>query len=104
MALTANAIPSQIAPFAVPVDATLMFTQNQTVVATGYLNNLNSGQIDLGCANPVAAAGRTDGIWSLALGATNFGTADESSTFRLLGPTYVAFGNCDADLRAIITA
>jgi hypothetical protein len=93
MALTANAIPSQIAPFAVPFDAALAFTQNQTITATGYLNNLNSGQIDLGGANPVAAAGRVDGIWNLLIGTTNFGTADESYTFRLLGSNDVAFGN-----------
>lgn len=98
MALTALAIPSQVAEFPTPFDALLAFTENQTVTATGYLNNLNSGQIDLGGASPVSAVGRTDGIWNLLLGTTNFGTADESYTFRLLGSNDVAFGNGNVEL------
>ena len=39
-------------------DALLAFTSAQTLTSTGYLNNLNSGQIDLGGPNPVSAAGR----------------------------------------------
>jgi hypothetical protein len=101
MALTANLIPSQIAPFPAPFDASLAFTNAQTVVATGYLNNLNSGQIDLGGSNPVAAAGRVDGIWNLLLGTTNFGTADESYTFRLLGSNDTNFANGNCELLAM---
>lgn len=101
MALTANLIPSEVTTFPCPFDATLAFCSAQTVVATGYLNNLNSGQLDLGGAAPVSAAGRTDFIWSLLLGATNFGTADESYTFRLLGSNDVAFGNGNVELLAM---
>lgn len=102
MALLPNAIPSQITTFPVPFDAQLAFAQNQTIVATGFANNLNSGIIDLGGAAPVAAAGRCDGIWSLLLGATNFGTVDESYTFRLLASNDVAFANGNVDMLAII--
>lgn len=98
MALTANTIPSQVTPFACPYDAVNAFTAAQTVVATGYLNNLNSGLLDLGGANPASAAGRTDGIWNLLIGTTNFGTADESYTFRLLGSNDAAFGNGNVEL------
>jgi hypothetical protein len=64
MALTANTIPSQVTTYPCPYDATLAFCSAQTLTATGYFNNLNSGQIDLGGAAPVSAAGRTDFIWS----------------------------------------
>jgi hypothetical protein len=100
MALTANLIPSQVTTFPCPYDATLAFTSAQTMTATGYLNNVGTGQLDLGGAAPVSAAGRTDFIWSLLLGATNFGTADESYTFRLLGSNDVAFGNGNVELLA----
>jgi hypothetical protein len=101
MALTALAIPSQVTEFPTPFDALTAFTDTQTLTATGYLNNLNSGQIDLGGAKPVSAVGRVDGIWSLLLGATNFGTSDESYTFRLLGSNDVAFGNGNVELLAM---
>lgn len=98
MALTANTIPSQFPDFPCPFDALTAFTSAQTITATGYLNNLNSGQIDLGGAAPVAAAGRTEGIWSLNMSALNMGTGDESYTFRLLGSNDVAFGNGNVEL------
>lgn len=98
MALTALAIPSQITPFPAPYDATLAFCNAQTIAATGYLNNLNSGQLDLGGAAPVSAVGRTEGIWSLLMSALNMGTGDESYTFRLLGSNDVAFGNGNVEL------
>ena len=98
MALTALAIPSQTQAFPGPFDALLAFTSAQTITATGYLNNLNSGQLDLGGGNPVSAAGRTDFIWNMLLTAANFGTADESYTFRLLGSNDVAFGNGNVEL------
>ena len=56
MALTALAIPSQITDFPCPFDAMTAFTDTQVMTATGYLNNLNSGQVDLGGAKPVSAA------------------------------------------------
>jgi hypothetical protein len=101
MALTANLIPSQVTTFPCPYDAQLAFCSAQTIVATGYLNNLNSGQIDLGSASPVSAAGRVDGIWSMDITAANFGTVDESYTFRLLGSNDVAFGNGNVELLAM---
>jgi hypothetical protein len=101
MALTANLIPSQVTTFPCPYDATLAFCSAQVVTATGYLNNLNSGQLDLGGGSPVSAAGRTDFIWNMLLTAANFGTADESYTFRLLGSNDVAFGNGNVELLAM---
>lgn len=101
MALTANAIPSQVTTFPCPYDATLAFCSAQVLTATGYLNNLNSGQLDLGGGSPVSAAGRTDGIWNMDITALNFGTADESYTVRLLGSNDVAFGNGNVELLAM---
>jgi hypothetical protein len=101
MALTANLIPSQITEFPCPYDAMNAFCSAQVVVATGFLNNLNSGLIDLGGGAPVSAAGRTDFIWNLLINAVNFGTADESYTFRLLGSNDVAFGNGNVELIAM---
>ena len=101
MALTALAIPSQITTYPCPYDATTAFCSAQVVVATGYLNNLNAGQLDLGGGSPVSAAGRTDAIWNLLITAANFGTADESYTFRLLGSNDVAFGNGNVELLAM---
>ena len=98
MALTALTIPSQIATFPCPWDALTAFTSAQTLTATGYLNNLNSGQIDLGGPNPVSAVGRTDGIWNLDITAINMATGDESYTFRLLGSNDVNFGNGNVEL------
>ena len=98
MALTASLIPSQITTFPCPYDATRAFCSAQTLVATGYLNNLNSGQLDLGGAAPIAAAGRTDFMWNLLISAVNFATGDESYTFRLLGSNDPAFGNGNVEL------
>src|ERR1700691_1905161 len=98
MALTALAIPSQITTFPCPFDALLAFTSAQTITATGYLNNLNSGQLDLGGPNPVSAVGRTDGIWNIDITALNVATGDESYTLRLLGSNDVAFGNGNVEL------
>jgi hypothetical protein len=101
MALTANLIPSQVTTFPCPYDATLAFCSAQVVVATGFLNNQNSGLLDLGSGAPVSAAGRTDGIWNMLITAANFGTVDESYTFRLLGSNDVAFGNGNVELLAL---
>ena len=101
MALTANLIPSQVTTFPCPYDATLAFCSAQTIVATGFLNNVNSGLIDLGGAAPVSAAGRTDFIWNLLITAATFATADESYTFRLLGSNDVNFANGNVELLAM---
>lgn len=101
MALTASLIPSQVTTFPCPYDATLAFCSAQTVTATGYLNNLNSGLLDLGGGAPISAAGRTDFIWNLLITAANFATADESYTFRLLGSNDAAFGNGNVELLAM---
>lgn len=98
MALTALAIPSQVQAFPCPYDAMLAFTDAQTLVATGYLNNLNSGIIDLGGAKPVSAVGRTDGIWSLDITAMDMTSNDETYQFALLGSNDAAFGNGNVEL------
>lgn len=93
MALTALAIPSQVTTFPCPFDAQLAFTDTQTLTATGYLNNLNSGQIDLGGAKPVSAVGRTDFIWSTDITTIDVSSGDETYQLVLLGSNDVAFGN-----------
>lgn len=100
MALTALAIPSQFQAFPTPYDAMLAFTDTQTLTATGYLNNLNSGQIDLGGAKPVSAVGRTDFIWTLNITACDFASADESYKLCLFGSNDAAFGNGNVELLA----
>lgn len=100
MALTANLIPSQVTTFPSPYDATLAFTSAQTLTATGYLNNLNSGQIDLGGPNPVSAAGRTDFIWNLDISAIDVSSGNETYQLCLFGSNDVAFGNGNVELLA----
>ena len=100
MALTANAIPSQITTYPCPYDAMLAFCSAQTLAATGYFNNLNSGQIDLGGPSPVSAAGRTDFIWSMDITAIDFSSNDESYKLCLFGSNDVAFGNGNVELLA----
>lgn len=99
MALTANLIPSQITLFPSPYDATLAFCSAQvlTATATFVAGNVNA-TIDLGGPSPVSTAGRTDFIWNLLITAANFGTADESYTFRLCGSNDVAFGAGNVEL------
>jgi hypothetical protein len=98
MALTANTIPSQVTTFPTPFDATLAFTDTQTLTATGYLNNLNSGQIDLGGAKPVAAAGRTDFIWNIDITAIDMSSGDETYQLALLGSNDTNFANGNVEL------
>ena len=93
MALTANTIPSQVTTFPCPFDAMLAFGSAQTITATGYINNLNSGLIDFGGSSPVSAAGRTDGIWTVDLSALDVSSGDEFYQFYLLGSNDSAFGN-----------
>lgn len=100
MALTANAIPSQVTTYPCPYDAMLAFCNAQALTATGYFNNLNSGQIDLGGASPVSAAGRTDFIWSMDITACDFSSSDESYKLHLFGSNDVAFGNGNVELLA----
>jgi hypothetical protein len=101
MALTANAIPSQVVLFPTPFDAMTAFTDTQTLTATGYLNNLNSGQIDLGSAKPVSAAGRTDGIWNINITNIDVSSGDETYRPHLFGSNDVAFGNGNVELLAM---
>ena len=100
MALTANAIPSQVPFYTTPFDAQLAFTSAQTIAATGYLNNLNSGQIDLGGANPSSGAGRTTAMWVLDITNVDFSSVDEVYKFHLFGSNDVAFGNGNVELLA----
>lgn len=97
MPLTANLIPDQFTPLPSPLDAMTAFTDRQTLAATGFLNNLNAGQIDLGGPNPVSAAGRTDGIWNLDIQSINL-TSDQTYQFGLLGSNDVNFANGNVEL------
>lgn len=101
MALTALGIPSQITTFPCPWDAMTAFTSAQTLTATGYLNNLNSGQLDLGGPSPVSAVGRTDGIWNLDITAVNMVTTDETYKLYLFGSNDAVFGNGNVELLAM---
>jgi hypothetical protein len=100
MALTANLIPSQITTFPCPYDAQLAFCSAQTLNATGYFNNLNSGQIDLGGGTPVSAAGRTDFIWSMDITTLDETTTDEVYKLHLFGSNDAVFGNGNVELLA----
>jgi|SRR6185295_16380345 len=100
MALTANLIPSQVTTFPCPYDAQLAFCSAQTLNATGYFNNLNSGQIDLGGSSPVSAAGRTDFVWSMDITTLDMTTTDEVYKLHLFGSNDVAFGNGNVELLA----
>jgi hypothetical protein len=101
MALTALAIPSQINEFPCPFDAMLAFCDTQQLTATGYFNNLNSGQIDLGGNKPVSAVGRTDFIWNMDLTVLDETTTDETYKICLFGSNDVAFGNGNVELLAL---
>lgn len=101
MALTANLIPSQVTTFTCPYDAMTAFCSAQTLTATGYFNNLNSGQLDLGGAAPVSAAGRTDFVWSMDITACDVSSNDESYKLNLFGSNDVAFGNGNVELLAM---
>jgi hypothetical protein len=98
MTLTASLIPSQFQAFPSPYDATLAFCSAQTLTATGLIAGNVNATIDLGGATPISAAGRTDFIWNILITAANFGTADESYTFRLLGSNDVNFANGNVEL------
>jgi hypothetical protein len=100
MALTALGIPSQFQTFPCPYDATLAFCSAQTLNATGYFNNLNSGQLDLGGASPQSAVGRTDFIWNMDITVLDETTTDEVYKLHLFGSQDVAFGNGNVELLA----
>lgn len=100
MALTANSIPSQIPQLPCPYDAMLAFCSAQQLTATGYFNNLNSGQIDLGGSSPVSAAGRTDFIWNMDITQLDETTTDEVYKLCLFGSNDAAFGNGNVELLA----
>lgn len=99
MALTANTIPSQVPGFTVPFDAANAFASAQTLTATGYINNLNA-VLDLGGANPVSAAGRTNGMLALDITALDVSSGDEAYQIALLGSNDAAFGNGNVELLA----
>lgn len=101
MALTANALPS-IPPLPIaPFDANLAFCSAQTLIATGYFNNLNSGQIDLGSGSGLTAgAGRKEFYWAIDITAIDMASADESYKLHLFGSNDVAFGNGNVELLA----
>jgi hypothetical protein len=97
MALTANLLPAQITPYPAPIDATTMMSEGQVLTATGYANNRNSGQLDiggtLGVAQPVSGAGRTEMIWSIDIPSCDYSSGDETYRLFLFGSNDAAFGN-----------
>jgi hypothetical protein len=105
MPLTANALPSQIPSWATPYDSQAAFCSAQTIAVTGYLNNLNSGQIDLGATSApalgsVSSAGRYVSSWILNVTAMDLSSVDETYRFFLLGSNDIAFGNGNVELLA----
>lgn len=92
MALSANSIPSVVPFYATPKDAALTFADAQTLTATGYINNTNA-VIDLGGSNPVAAAGRFDGMLAMDITALKVSAGDETYRLMLAGSNDSAFGN-----------
>jgi hypothetical protein len=105
MPLTANALPSQVPSFALPFDSQAAFCSAQTIAVTGYLNNLNSGLIDLGATSApalgsVSSAGRLVSTWALNITAMALLT-NETYQFALLGSNDVAFGNGNVELLAM---
>jgi hypothetical protein len=101
MAITANTIPSQVPFPPAPYDAQLAFCSAQTLTATGYLNNVQATNIDLGGGVPVSAAGRTEGLWCMDITAIDFTSGDETYLLALLGSNDSAFGNGNVELIAL---
>jgi hypothetical protein len=105
MALTPNIIPSQVPLPIAPFDINLAFTQDQVMVATGYLNNVTqaagAGTLDLGSTAPgTGGAGRKEGYWVLDIKAVDMVGVDESYKVGLVGSNNVAFTAGDVELLA----
>lgn len=100
MTITANALPSVVPQFALPLDAATQFASAQTLTATGYINNVVA-QIDLGAG--VAStwgAGRVIGMLALDVTALKISAGNEAYQLALLGSNDVNFGNANVDLLA----
>jgi hypothetical protein len=90
MALTANAMPSIIPQFSLPIDAALEFASAQTITATAYINNVNT-VVDLGF-------GRFTGMLALYITALKVSSGNESYGIAVFGSNDVNFGNGNVDL------
>jgi hypothetical protein len=90
MALTANALPTVVPDFSVPIDANLQFASGQTLTATGYVNNDNQ-QLDVG-------PGRLVGILALDITALDVSSSNETYSLALLGSNDVNWGNGNVEL------
>lgn len=77
MALSNNTLPSILPTRVLPVDQNLIFATNQTLTASGYVNNVNT-QLDIGL-------GRYDGYLVLDISNMKISTTDETYFFYLLG-------------------
>jgi len=105
MPLTANALPSTVPSFALPYDSQAAFANAQVITSTGYLNNINSGQIDLGAtgspsSGSISSAGRYVSTWALNI--TNLALlTNETYQFSLFGSNDVTFGNGNVELLAM---
>lgn len=94
MALTSNPLPSILPGHAVPLDVNLLFCQDQTFGATGYLNN-GSATIQL----PIGP-GRVEGYWVVDVKVLKVSAANETYQLGLLGSNDIAFGNGNTELLA----
>ena len=100
MPLTANPLPSIVPGFTVPFDAALALANAQTLVATGFLNNVNT-QLDLAIgASASFGAGRVVAMAALDITAMDFASGDEAYKVSVLGSNDVAFGNGNVELLA----
>jgi hypothetical protein len=107
--LVANPIPSNPPTFALPYDRQAAFCEAQNFAAAGtfFLNNLNSGLIDLGgTISQPSGAGAGSGVgrhvttWVLNITAMDFASNDERYQFALLGSNDVNFANGNVELLA----
>jgi hypothetical protein len=109
MPLTGTTLPSSVPPsqYATSFDRTMAFAENQTRIATGFLDNINA-QIDIGAAAALpsgagigSGVGRMDGFWTTQVSVMDFSNGDEFYRLFLLGSNDVAFGNGNVDLLAM---
>lgn len=93
MPLTNTALPYALPERIVPFDQSTAFASNQTLTATGYVNNIQT-QVD-------ADRGRFDGYLCLDISAMDLSSNDETYRFFLLASNDQAFGNGNVEVLAI---
>lgn len=93
MPLTNGTLPFNLPERLVPFDQSTAFASNQTLTATGYVNNIQT-QIDL-------APGRESGYLVIDVSAMDLSSNDETYRFFLLGSNDLAFGNGNVEILAV---